>query len=71
MQQVHFKEDSRHMVVAEAFNSLEEAEQAADSFLEEMTSIDECGTHYVRVQVSGMPDTMQNGTYYFDVVTHL
>lgn len=71
MQQVHFKEDNRAIVVAESFESLEEAEKAADAFLEEMTSVDECGSRYLRVQVSGTPDVNNERVFYFDVVTHL
>lgn len=71
MKQVHFKEDSRCVLIAEEFETIVEAEEAADHFLEEMAAVDEAGTRYLRVQVSGMPDAAGNGTYYFDVVTLL
>ncbi len=71
MSQVHFQEDNRNILVAEAFESLEAAEKAADLFLEEISSVDESGSRYLRVQVSGTPDVNDRQVYYFEVVTHL
>ncbi len=67
MKQVHFKEDSRHVVVAEEFDCMEDAEKAVDDFLQQITELDETGTHYLRVQVSGKQDDRSN--YYFKVFT--
>jgi 4-hydroxy-3-methylbut-2-en-1-yl diphosphate synthase IspG/GcpE len=66
MEKVHFKEDSRHVVVAENFERMEDAEKAVDAFLQQITELDEAGTHYLRVQVSGKKDA---DNYYFKVCT--
>ncbi len=62
---VYFQPDNRHIVIVENCKDLSAAQQHVDQFLEEVSSQDEAGAHYQRIQVSG---TEQKGTYYFDVV---
>ena len=61
----HFQPDDRNIVIVEDCADMGGAERAADEFLESMTSCDEAGSHYQRIQVSGV---QREGKYYFDVV---
>ncbi|MBS1606884.1 MAG: hypothetical protein JST42_29785 [Bacteroidetes bacterium] len=61
----HFQPDDRNIVIVEDCRDIRDAEKAADQFLEGETSCDEAGSHYQRVQVSGV---QREGKYFFDVV---
>jgi hypothetical protein len=61
----HFQPDNRNIVIVENCPDMRDAEKAADQFLDVITSCDEAGSHYQRVQVSGV---QREGKYFFDVV---
>ena len=61
----HFQPDDRNIVIVEDCRNIQEAEKAADQFLDTITSCDEAGSHYQRIQVSGV---RREGKYFFDVV---
>jgi len=61
----HFQPDDRNIVIVENCRDIRDAEKAADQFLQGETSCDEAGSHYQRIQVSGV---QREGKYFFDVV---
>jgi hypothetical protein len=61
----HFQPDNRDIVIVEDCTDLKTAEKQADEFLDSVSSQDEAGAHYQRIQVSGVE---REGKYYFDVV---
>ncbi|HMI59971.1 MAG TPA: hypothetical protein VK518_03660 [Puia sp.] len=61
----YFQPDNRSIIIVENCSDMQTAEKQADEFLETITSMDEAGCHYQRIQVSG---TEREGKYYFDVV---
>jgi len=61
----HFQPDDRNIVIVEDCPDIHDAEKAADQFLDTITSCDEAGSHYQRIQVSGI---QREGKYFFDVV---
>jgi len=62
---VYFQPDNRNFIIVENCSDMKTAEKQADDFLDSITSMDEAGSHYQRIQVSG---TQREGKYYFDVV---
>jgi hypothetical protein len=61
----YFQPDNRNIIIVENCGDMQTAEKQADDFLETITSMDEAGSHYQRIQVSG---NFHEGKYYFDVV---
>jgi hypothetical protein len=61
----YFQPDNRSIIIVENCTDMQTAEKQADDFLEAITSMDEAGSHYQRIQVSG---TWHEGKCYFDVV---
>jgi uncharacterized protein YerC len=61
----YFQPDNRNIIIVENCTDMQAAEKLADEFLDNITSMDEAGSHYQRIQVSGM---RHEGKYYFDVV---
>lgn len=62
---VHFEEGNRNVVVVEEAEGFKQAEALADTFLSDVTAMDECGALHQRIQVSGI---RRQGKYYFEVV---
>ena len=61
----YFQPDNRSIIIVENCSDMQTAEKEADEFLSVITSMDEAGSHYQRIQVSG---TQRENKYYFDVV---
>ena len=61
----YFQPDNRSIIIVENCSDMQTAEKQADEFLNVITSMDEAGSHYQRIQVSGI---QREGKYYFDVV---
>jgi len=61
----YFQPDNRNIIIVENCSDMQTAEKQADEFLETITSMDEAGSHYQRIQVSGI---RHEDKYYFDVV---
>lgn len=53
------------MVIVEEAEGFKQAEELADDFLSDVTSMDECGALHQRIHVSGI---RRDGKYYFEVV---
>jgi hypothetical protein len=64
MPKIHFKEDSRYFIIAEDCMTMEEAEEAVDGFLQEISAMDEGGSVYQRIKLSG---TKENEYFLFQV----
>ena len=61
----YFQPDNRNFIIVENCSDMQTAEKQADEFLNNITAMDEAGSHYLRIQVSG---TKREGKYFFDVV---
>ena len=61
----YFQPDNRSIIIVENCSDMQTAEKQADEFLNVITSMDEAGSHYQRIQVSGI---QWEGKYYFDVI---
>lgn len=61
----YFQPDDRNIVIVESAPDMINAEREADRFLEEVSSMDEGGTTFSRIQCSGVK---QEGKYYFEVI---
>ena len=64
---VHFQEDTRHILIIEEAGGMPEteAEALADEYLSIVDAMDEGGARHQRIKVSGI---RRDDKYYFDVV---